>query len=170
VDWINPAYMSSNNSNPGSTRSRTISKKRRGAYVAAGHEDRVTRVDPLHIVKGNSLNNFVAEPDRARDVLKAAITDIATITGMAAITEVTAITGAAATAEAATTDEAAMTGVVTVTGAAATADLASVTEVTAITDMATIADVIEDDLPDLRNDVTDCAWSTKRVLKDAIER
>jgi hypothetical protein len=157
VDTIKPAHMGSNNSKPGSTRSRRISKKHNGAYIVAGDEDRVTRVDPIHIVKVKSLNNFVAEPDRARDVLKAAITDIGTITGMAAITELTTITGAAATTEATTTDEAAMTGVVTITGAAATTDVAataepaSITEVAAITDMATIADVIEDDLPDLKD-------------------
>ena len=82
--------MSSNYSKPRSTRSKTIFKKRNGAYVVARDEGNVTRICWLHVVKGDPLQNFVAEPDRARDVLKAAPTDVAAITDVAA--DVAAIT------------------------------------------------------------------------------
>ena len=78
----------------GSTRSRTIFKKHNGAYVVAREEGNVTRICWLHVVKGDPLKNFVAEPDRAREVFEAmttdmaAIAEVATITGVAAITDV----------------------------------------------------------------------------------
>ena len=93
--------MSSKNSKLGSTRSRAIFEKRNGAYVVARDEGKVTRIYWLHVVKGDSLKNLVAEPDRARDVFEAAINDVtdaaatadvATITDMAAIADVAAIT------------------------------------------------------------------------------
>ena len=78
--------MSSKNSKLGSTRSRAIFEKRNGAYVVARDEGKVTRICWLHVVKGDPLQNFVAEPDRARDLLVAAITDVAA--DVAAITDV----------------------------------------------------------------------------------
>ena len=69
--------MSSNNPKLGSTRSRTIFKKRNGAYVVARDEGNVTHICLLHVVKGDPFQNFVAEPDRAQDLLEAAITDVA---------------------------------------------------------------------------------------------
>jgi hypothetical protein len=68
--------MTSNNSKLGSTRSRAIFEKRNGAYVVARDEGKVTRICWLHVVKGDPLKNLVAEPDRARDVFEAAITDV----------------------------------------------------------------------------------------------
>jgi hypothetical protein len=82
--------MSSKNSKLGSTRSRAIFEKRNGAYVVARDEGKVTRICWLHVVKGDPLQNFVAEPDRARDLLEAAITDVTSITDVAA--DVAAIT------------------------------------------------------------------------------
>jgi hypothetical protein len=78
--------MSSNNPKLGSTRSRTICKKRDGAYVVARDEGNVTHICWIHVVKGDPLQNFVAEPDRAQDLLVAAITDVAA--DLAAITDV----------------------------------------------------------------------------------
>jgi hypothetical protein len=69
--------MSSNNPKLGSTRPRTIFEKRNGAYVVARNEGNVTRICLLHVVKGDPFQNFVAEPDRAQDLLEAAITDVA---------------------------------------------------------------------------------------------
>ena len=68
--------MSSNNPKLRSTRSRTVLQKRNGAYVVARDEGNVTRICWLHVVKGDPLQNFVAEPDRAQDLLAAAITDV----------------------------------------------------------------------------------------------
>jgi hypothetical protein len=78
--------MSSNNPKLRSTRSRTVLQKRNGAYVVARDEGNVTRICWLHVVKGDPLQNFVAEPDRAQDLLAAAITDVAA--DVAAITDV----------------------------------------------------------------------------------
>ena len=124
--------MSSNDSKRGSTRSRAIFEKRNGAYVVARDEGKVTRICWLHVVEGDPLTNLVAEPDRARDVFEAAITDV--------------------------------------TDATATADVATITGMAAIAEVAAITEVIEDDLPALRNDVTDYDWSMTRILKDALER
>jgi hypothetical protein len=99
--------MSSNSSKLGSTRSRTISKKHNGAYVGAREEGNVTRICWLHVVKGDPLEHFVAEPDRAREVFEAAIVDVATITEVATTTDVAAITEAAMI-----TDVAAITDVI----------------------------------------------------------
>jgi hypothetical protein len=99
--------MSSNSSKLGSTWSRTISKKHNGAYVFAHEEGNVTRICWLHVIKGDPLKHFVAEPDRAREVFEATTTD------MAAITEVAMTTDMAAIAEVATiTDVAAITDVI----------------------------------------------------------
>ena len=68
--------MSSNNPKLGSTRPRTVFEKRNGAYVVARDEGNVTRICLLHVVKGDPFQSFVAEPDRARDVFEAAITDV----------------------------------------------------------------------------------------------
>jgi hypothetical protein len=132
--------MSSNYSKPRSARSRTIFKKRNGAYIVARDEGKVTRICWLHVVKGDPLNNLVAEPGRARDVFEAAITDV---------------TDATATAE-----------VATITGMAAITEVAAITHVVAIADVIEDAH----DLPGLRNDVTDYDWSMTRILKDALER
>jgi hypothetical protein len=91
--------MSSNNSKLGSTRSRAIFEKRNGAYVVARDEGKVTRICWLHVVKGNPLKNLVAEPDRARDGLEAAITDVTAITAATATADVVTITGMAAIAD-----------------------------------------------------------------------
>ena len=69
--------MSSNYSKPRSTRSKTIFKKRNGAYVVARDEGNVTHICLLHVVKGDPFQSFVAEPDRAQDLLEAAIADVA---------------------------------------------------------------------------------------------
>ena len=93
VDWIRPVRTSATNSKLGSARSRTIFKKRSGAYVVARDEGSITRIYWLHVVKGDSLNNFVAEPDLLRVGLEtasadvAAFTDVAMTTGVAAIAE-----------------------------------------------------------------------------------
>jgi hypothetical protein len=91
VDRIRPVLTSAKSSKPGSARLRTIFKKRSGAYVAARDEGSVTRIYWLHVVKGDPLKNFVAEPDLPRVVLEtasadaAAFTDVAMTTGVAAI-------------------------------------------------------------------------------------
>ena len=78
--------MSSNYSKPRSARKRTIFKRRNGAYVVARDEGNVTRICLLHVVKGDPFQSFVAEPDRAQDLLEAAIADVAA--DVAAITDV----------------------------------------------------------------------------------
>jgi hypothetical protein len=93
VDRITAVLTSAKNSKPGSARSRTIVKKRSGAYVVARDEGSVTRIYWLHVVKSDPLKNFVAEPDLPRIVLEtasadvAAFTDVAMTTGVAAIAE-----------------------------------------------------------------------------------
>jgi hypothetical protein len=87
--------MSSNSSKLGSTRSRTISKKHYGAYVVAREEGNVTRICWLHVIKGDSLKHFVAEPDGAREVFEAAIVDVATITEVAPVATITDAIGGA---------------------------------------------------------------------------
>ena len=144
VDTIRPAHMSSKDSKPGSTRSRTIFKKRNGAYVVACSEDGVTRVYRLHVVKSNPRENFVAEPDRARAVLVAATTHMATTTGLAATTGV-----------AANTDMATITDAAATTGVAATFGVA--------------ADALE--LPDVTSAIAEYARSMQlRPLKDPLAR
>ena len=78
---------SAKNSKLGSARSRTIFKKRSGAYVVARDEGSITRIYWLHVVKGDLLNNFVAEPDLLRVGLETASADVAMTTGVAAIAE-----------------------------------------------------------------------------------
>jgi len=138
--------MSSNNSKLGSTRSRTISEKRNGAYVVAREEGNVARIRWLHVVKGDPLKNLTAEPDRARDVFDAEITDVATITDVVAIADV-----------------------VTITGVAAIAAVATIANFATVTNVATITEVIED-LSGLRNEIANYDWSMKRVLEAALER
>ena len=145
VDRIRSVPMSSNNSKLGSTRSRTIFEKRNGAYVVARDEGNVTRIRWLHVVKGDPLKNFIAEPDRARDVFDAEITDVATITDG----------GDRRRGH----DHRRGRG----------RRRATIANFATVTNVATITEVIED-LPGLRNDITNYDWSMKRVLKAALER
>jgi hypothetical protein len=59
--------MSTKNSKPGSK--RTILKRPNGAYVFARDEGDVTHIYRLRVVKGDPLENFAAQPDRARVAL-----------------------------------------------------------------------------------------------------
>jgi hypothetical protein len=143
VGRLRLAVMSVKNSKPGSTRPKTIVRNCNGVYVVARDEDSVTRVYPLHIVKANSLRNFVVEFDRARVVLEAATTDVATITGVTATTDLAAITG-----------------------------MATAVDVATITGMAATTGMVEDAhaLPGVRNSVVDDDWSMQCALEDALER
>jgi hypothetical protein len=89
MDRLRLAVMSAKNPKPEST--RTILKKGNGAYVVVLDEGGVTRIYRLHIVKSNSPKNYIAEPDRPRVVLKAAITDVFETTSAATTADVAAI-------------------------------------------------------------------------------